>query len=123
MWFKLAGANWGSNSLGSMDSISDSWTVQCTTSGGISKSTGAGFVTKGGTWTGTFTLTEGATFTSATLSPSSAGTVNSTVSGSTVTVTISGVTANCTLAVVATGGTSSGGGEKLATPLILLAEV
>ena len=110
MWFRLAGADWSGdgNSLGSMNTISGSWTVQCTTSGGISKTTGAGFVTQGGTWTGTFTLATGATFTSATLTPSTAGKVTSTTSGSTVTVTIANVSANCTLAVVATGG--SGGG-------------
>lgn len=113
MWFRLAGADWSGdgNSLGSMNTISGSWTVQCTTSGGISKTTGAGFVTQGGTWTGTFTLATGAEFTSATLTPSTAGTVTSSTSGSTVTVTIKNVSANCTLAVVATGGSTGDGGE------------
>lgn len=112
MWFRLAGADWSGdgNSLGSMSSISGSWTVQCTTSGGISKTTGAGFVTQGGTWTGTFTLATGAEFTSATLTPSTAGTVTSTPSGSTITITIANVSANCVLSVVATGGSSGGSG-------------
>ena len=116
MWFRLAGADWSGdgNSLGSMSSISGSWTVQCTTSGGISKTTGAGFVTQGGTWTGTFTLATGAEFTSAILTPSSAGTVTSTPSGSTVTITIANVSANCTLSVVATGG--SGGSDTPVNP-------
>lgn len=115
MWFRLASANWtNTGNLGTMDSISGSWTVTCTTSGGIVKATGDGMVTKGGTWTGTFTLSTGATFTSATLTPASAGTVTHTVSSSTVTVTIANVSANCTLAVVATGG--SGGGTTDPTP-------
>lgn len=111
MWFRLASANWTSTgNLGTMDSISGSWTVTCTTSGGIVKTTGDGMVTKGGTWTGTFTLSEGAEFTSATLTPSSAGTVTPSTSGSTITVTIANVSANCTLSVVATGGNSGGSG-------------
>lgn len=109
MWFRLASANWtNTGNLGTMDSISGSWTVTCSTSGGIVKTTGDGMVTKGGTWTGTFTLSEGATFTSATLTPSSAGTVSTSTSGTTVTVTIASVSNNCTLAVVATGGNSGG---------------
>lgn len=111
MWFKLATADFKDKNLGTMSSISNSWSVSCTTSGGIVKTTGDGTVTKGGTWTGTFTLSTGAEFTSATLTPSTAGTVTSTPSGTTVTVTIANVSANCTLAVVATGGSTGDGGN------------
>lgn len=107
MWFKLVNANFGDNSLGKMDVLADAWNVTYNMSGGITKTSGSGMVSKGGTLTATFTLSTGASFTNATLTPASAGTVTHTVSSSTVTVTIKNVSANCTLSVVATGGSST----------------
>jgi hypothetical protein len=105
MWFRLASAEWETGKhLGAMNVLANAWSVGYNVSGGITKTSGSGSVSKGGTLTATFTLSTGATFTSATLTPSTAGTVTSTTSGSTVTITIANVSANCTLSVVATGG-------------------
>ena len=109
MWFKLVNANFSANSLGKMSDLSNSWQVYLTYSGGISKVSGSGSVAKGGTWTGTFTLADGATFTSVTLSSGSASSPKSSISGSTVTITVENVASDITLALVATGGSSSGG--------------
>ena len=111
MWFRLASAEWETGKhLGAMNVLANAWSVGYNVSGGITKTSGSGSVSKGGTLTAIFTLSTGATFTSATLIPASAGTVTHTVSSSTVTITVKNVSANCTLAVVATGGSSSGGG-------------
>ena len=110
MWFKLVNANFSANSLGKMSDLSNSWQVYLTYSGGISKVSGSGSVAKGGTWTGTFTLAEGATFTSVTLSSGSASTPEKSISGSTVTVTVKNVASDITLALVATGASSGGSG-------------
>lgn len=119
MWFRLASAEWETGKhLGAMDVLADAWSVGYNVSGGITKTSGSGSVSKGGTLTATFTLSTGAEFTSATLTPSSAGTVTHTISSSTVTVTIANVSANCTLAVVATGdSTGGGGGNEGDTPV------
>lgn len=105
MWFRLASAEWETGKhLGAIDVLANAWSVGYNVSGGITKTSGSGSVSKGDTLTAIFTLSTGATFTSATLTPASAGTVTHTVSSSTVTITIANVSANCTLSVVATGG-------------------
>lgn len=105
MWFRLASAEWQTGKhLGAMDVLANAWSVGYNVSGGITKTSGSGSISKGGTLTAIFTLSTGATFTSATLTPASAGTVTHTVSSSTVTITVKNVSANCTLSVVATGG-------------------
>ena len=103
MWFKLVNANFTTN-LGTMSSLSNSWGVTWSVSGGIVKTSCPGSVTKGGTLNATLTLNSGASLTSIT---SSSGTLTKTVSGTTVTVTVTGISANCTITVVATGGTST----------------
>jgi hypothetical protein len=100
MWFKLASATFSTH-LGSMSSLSNSWSVTWFVSGGIIKTSCPGSVTKGGTLNATLTLNSGASLTSIT---SSSGTLTKTVSGTTVTVKVTGISANCTIAVVATGG-------------------
>ena len=116
MWFRLASAEWETGKhLGAMNVLANAWSVGYNVSGGITKTSGSGSVSKGGTLTATFTLATGATFTNATLTPASAGTVTHTVSSSTVTITIANVSANCTLSVVATSG-NTGGGDIPVTP-------
>ena len=111
MWFKLVNANFTTN-LGTMSSLSNSWGVTWSVSGGIVKTSCPGSVTKGGTLNATLTLNSGASLTSIT---SSSGTLTKTVSGTTVTVKVTGISANCTITVVATGGSSSGGGAVTPT--------
>ena len=100
MWFKLVNANFTTN-LGTMSSLSNSWGITWSVSGGIVKTSCPGSVTKGGTLNATLTLNSGASLTSIT---SSSGTLTKTVSGTTVTVKVTGISANCTITVVATGG-------------------
>lgn len=102
MYLRLANATFLTN-LGPMSNLTNAWSVQYSTSGNITKNTGSFSVTKGGTLTATYTLGSGAEFTSATISPTDAGTVSHSVSGSTVTVTVANVSANFTLSVVASG--------------------
>ena len=101
MWFKLVNANFTTN-LGTMSSLSNSWGITWSVSGGIVKTNCPGSVAKGGTLNATLTLNSGASLTSIT---SSSGTLTKTVSGTTVTVKVTGISANCTITVVATGGT------------------
>ena len=116
MWFKLASATFNTH-LGSMASLSNSWGVIWSVSGGIVQTNCPSSVTKGGTLNATLTLNSGASLTSIT---SSSGTLTKTVSGTTVTVTVTGISKNCTITVVATGassGDSTKGNGALGLPV------
>lgn len=110
MWFKLTNADFSGNNLGTMSSLSNSWSVSKMLGPGATYS-GPTSVTKGGAFSATITLgtnyeiaTSGITFTMGGVAQSTYST-----SGSTIAFTINSVTGNIVIKVPTKSTASSGG--------------
>lgn len=121
MYLRLAKANFTVN-LGTMASLSKSWSVSYTTTSNITRTNCPSFVsynesTLKGTLTATVTLTAGATFDSVTVTSGTAGTPTTSINGQVVTITVPNVASNIALNIVATGGSAVTPPEEPETPV------